>query len=202
VGQFISKDPLSGSAGVPLSRNRYAYALANPLRYTDTLGLAADPTGGDQGVMRSGAILSPVSGAISGGFDVSVSAPTPTGTYIPPQILSDTLYWPPTISVAAQMPVLNLPLSPISDADFGVTPSMGTISGPLGISTGILGGGPNIFNQALLPVVQDIAGLASILTDGVNILDPLGPIDPSQFGFEYPGPGNQSSGCDPTLGCT
>ncbi len=48
VGRFISKDPLAGTVDVPMSRNRYAYALSNPLRYTDTLGLAADQNAGDQ----------------------------------------------------------------------------------------------------------------------------------------------------------
>jgi RHS repeat-associated protein len=48
IGRFISKDPLAGSIFVPISSNRFAYALSNPLRYKDTLGLAAEQNGGDQ----------------------------------------------------------------------------------------------------------------------------------------------------------
>ena len=71
VGRFISKDPLSGSAAILLSRNRYAYALANPLRYTDALGLAVEPTGADQGVR----------GSI---FGVGLSTSTPPSIYTGP----------------------------------------------------------------------------------------------------------------------
>ncbi len=48
VGRFISRDPLAGSIDVPMSRNRYVYALSNPVRYTDTLGLAPDQNTGNQ----------------------------------------------------------------------------------------------------------------------------------------------------------
>ena len=38
-GRFISTDPLNGAANVPQSWNRYAYALNNPLLYTDPTGM-------------------------------------------------------------------------------------------------------------------------------------------------------------------
>jgi RHS repeat-associated protein len=88
VGRFISKDPLSGSATAPLSQNRYAYALANPLRYTDTLGLAADPAGGDQGV-HSGALggLLTSSGTI---ITTSLTPPPASGAQGPPGTFGST----------------------------------------------------------------------------------------------------------------
>jgi len=67
VGRFISKDPLSGSAGAPATRNRYVYALGNPQKYTDTLGLAVDAIGGDI-ALHSGAI-GPLIGGSSAFFD-------------------------------------------------------------------------------------------------------------------------------------
>jgi RHS repeat-associated protein len=71
IGRFISKDPLSGSVSAPLSRNRYGYALANPLRYRDSLGLAADATGGDQSLLlRSGAIFNLIGGTTPGASNV------------------------------------------------------------------------------------------------------------------------------------
>lgn len=38
VGRFLSLDPRTGAAQVPISWNRYAYAAANPLRFTDPAG--------------------------------------------------------------------------------------------------------------------------------------------------------------------
>ncbi len=35
MGRFMSPDPLGGDMTNPQSLNRYAYALNNPLRYTD-----------------------------------------------------------------------------------------------------------------------------------------------------------------------
>ena len=45
LGRFMSPDPFAGSGRVenPQTWNRYAYALNNPLRYTDPLGLFASP---------------------------------------------------------------------------------------------------------------------------------------------------------------
>jgi RHS repeat-associated protein len=57
VGRFISKDPRTGTVGNPLTQNRFAYGLSNPLRYRDPSGLAAESGSGDAGVVRSGAIL-------------------------------------------------------------------------------------------------------------------------------------------------
>jgi RHS repeat-associated protein len=48
LGRFISRDPLFGSLGSPLSLNRYSYVLNNPTNLTDPSGLASttpnDPT--------------------------------------------------------------------------------------------------------------------------------------------------------------
>jgi RHS repeat-associated protein len=38
LGRFIGRDTFGGVAAAPQSANRYAYALANPLRYTDPSG--------------------------------------------------------------------------------------------------------------------------------------------------------------------
>ena len=45
IGRFMSPDPLMASARVenPQTWNRYTYALNNPLRYVDPLGLYASP---------------------------------------------------------------------------------------------------------------------------------------------------------------
>jgi RHS repeat-associated protein len=40
LGQFISPDPLGGHPGSPLSLNRYAYALNDPINLSDPLGLS------------------------------------------------------------------------------------------------------------------------------------------------------------------
>ena len=89
VGRFISKDALSGSARVPLSRNRYGYALANPLRYTDTLGLAAEPGSGDQGFLHSGALGGMITstGTIN---TTSLTPPPSSGTQGPPGTFGST----------------------------------------------------------------------------------------------------------------
>ena len=41
TGRFLSKDPLLGSSGAPLTVNAYIYALNSPLRYLDPMGLRA-----------------------------------------------------------------------------------------------------------------------------------------------------------------
>lgn len=41
LGRFLTKDPLTGLDSNPQSLNRYIYALNNPLRYFDPLGLSA-----------------------------------------------------------------------------------------------------------------------------------------------------------------
>ncbi len=38
TGRFLQRDPLVGSVGLPLSLNRYAYALSNPVTLTDPTG--------------------------------------------------------------------------------------------------------------------------------------------------------------------
>jgi len=45
--RFFLVDPLPGSVALPLSRTRYLYALSNPTRYTDPLGLSATTTNGN-----------------------------------------------------------------------------------------------------------------------------------------------------------
>jgi RHS repeat-associated protein len=47
VGQFISKDPFPGLAQAPLTTNRYAYALSNPVNLVDPSGRAAEPASSD-----------------------------------------------------------------------------------------------------------------------------------------------------------
>jgi uncharacterized protein RhaS with RHS repeats len=42
LGRFMAVDPLGGALENPQSLNRYAYALNNPLRFTDPSGLAAN----------------------------------------------------------------------------------------------------------------------------------------------------------------
>ena len=42
VGRFTSPDPVAGSLANPQTLNRYAYCLANPLRYRDPSGLLVD----------------------------------------------------------------------------------------------------------------------------------------------------------------
>src|SRR5881397_2840909 len=42
LGRFMAVDPHGGVFGNPQSLNRYAYALNNPLRFTDPRGLAAN----------------------------------------------------------------------------------------------------------------------------------------------------------------
>jgi RHS repeat-associated protein len=46
VGRFSSPDPIAGAIAVPQSWNRYAYALNNPLSYTDSTGLDYCADGG------------------------------------------------------------------------------------------------------------------------------------------------------------
>jgi RHS repeat-associated protein len=42
IGRFVNRDPLPGVQAYPLSMNKYEYALANPLRFSDPSGLSAD----------------------------------------------------------------------------------------------------------------------------------------------------------------
>jgi RHS repeat-associated protein len=128
IGQFISADSLTGAISAPLTQNRFAYGLSNPLRYTDSTGLAAEPESGGSGFLRSGVIssgviLSRINKSISGNsiFDVFTSGSTPNGTYTPPTppqptTLGSTPYWPPTnIFGSSGPPIRNIPTLPISD---------------------------------------------------------------------------------------
>jgi RHS repeat-associated protein len=45
VGRFISRDPVGGLSRVPLSNNRYAYTLNNPLHFVDPSGYAPEVPG-------------------------------------------------------------------------------------------------------------------------------------------------------------
>jgi RHS repeat-associated protein len=56
VGSFISRDPFSGSVRDPIARNRYAYARANPQRFSDHSGRNVEPIGAGDISARSGAI--------------------------------------------------------------------------------------------------------------------------------------------------
>ena len=44
TGRFLSRDPLHGAPRTPLMRNRYLYALSNPVRFRDPGGLTARDT--------------------------------------------------------------------------------------------------------------------------------------------------------------
>ncbi len=46
TGRFLSRDPLRGSPRTPLTRNRYLYALSDPIRFGDPSGLAPQDTAG------------------------------------------------------------------------------------------------------------------------------------------------------------
>jgi len=48
VGRFLVQDLLPGFARLVLSRNRYIYALSNPIRNVDRAGLASEPVQGGQ----------------------------------------------------------------------------------------------------------------------------------------------------------
>ena len=39
IGRFLARDPIRQSERVPLARNKYSYALSNPIRYSDPSGL-------------------------------------------------------------------------------------------------------------------------------------------------------------------
>ena len=133
VGRFISRDALSGAAAKPVSQNRWAYALSNPISYSDPSGLAAEPNSGDSGaaisgpIFRSGAILGGTVWLISSGsgFSVSTSDSAPNGTYTPPTgsqpiRTTSTPYWPPSdIFGYSPPPVQNTPVWPISDTYIG-----------------------------------------------------------------------------------
>ena len=67
AGGFLSKDPLSGSAFVPKTQNRYAYALNNPLKFSDPSGLAAE-LAGDLGVTSLFSAPTASSNSVSYGF--------------------------------------------------------------------------------------------------------------------------------------
>ena len=112
IGRFISKDPLTGSANFPLSHNRYAYALANPLALADPSGLAATPSGdlSGGGFVRSGAIISTL---LAGGFGFVGSGPgipVPGPTHPPQQS------GPPYTSI--KPPPGDFPAQPYNDCDF------------------------------------------------------------------------------------
>ena len=47
VGRFVGKDPLVGNVWNSQSRNQYAYALNDPVRFFDASGLSAQETGND-----------------------------------------------------------------------------------------------------------------------------------------------------------
>ena len=113
IGAFISKDRLSGSLWSPSSRNRYAYALGNPLALVDPSGFAATP-GGDfsgGGVVHSGTIIS---GFLGGGLGFTGSGPgvLPSPGPAPPARQTG----PPFTNT--QPPPGDFPSGPYNDCDF------------------------------------------------------------------------------------
>jgi RHS repeat-associated protein len=165
VGQFISRDPRGGTTGFPLSRNRYAYALANPLRYTDTLGLAADTTGGDQGVLRSGAISNSIGGTTTSDFllNAELSAVTTSSTSIntgplTPKMNNSNLFPQPGFSPSGSL---------IIDTGKFIG---GLISPPFGVAAGLYDLGTDYATGNTSNFLLDLAGL--LLTD----LGPAGAI--------------------------
>jgi uncharacterized protein RhaS with RHS repeats len=52
IGRFISTDPVGGNIEAPQSWNRYAYALDNPVKYTDPTGKAPPGVLTEQAIRR------------------------------------------------------------------------------------------------------------------------------------------------------
>jgi RHS repeat-associated protein len=66
VGRFLQADTFGGLTALPGSGNRYAYALLNPLRYSDPSGhfvsqIAVDPVVGYFDISRSALPSEPLS---------------------------------------------------------------------------------------------------------------------------------------------
>jgi RHS repeat-associated protein len=175
TGRFISEDPIGFSGGP----NSYSYGRNSPANFGDPLGLCA----------------------------VYVEKPDHSGVVCVINSPSDPGLLNPIFHQALTNPVTPPSLTSSSGAmrRSGIASRRPKAARSIcrgNSPAGLLGRGPNYFNPALIPVIQDIATLLSLFTDGINILDPLGPIDPSQFGYEYPWPGGQGIGCDPNLGCS
>ena len=124
VGRFISKDRLSGALAVPLSRNRYIYALANPIGLLDPSGFAAIPSGDLSGgsLVHSGAIISTI---FAGGFGFIGSGPGiptsgPTG---PPQQPG-----PPFVNIGPPW-ILSRVINPVRESALGRRPAVGIFGG-------------------------------------------------------------------------
>jgi RHS repeat-associated protein len=70
VGRFLSRDVTPGSAGLPMSINRYQYALSNPLSMKDPSGLSSI-----DGSQSGGEVLGAFT-EVSGGFNFLVDPST------------------------------------------------------------------------------------------------------------------------------
>ena len=180
VGRFISKDPLPGAVANPLSQNRFAYALSNPLRYTDTLGLAPDVNSGDQGVLTSGTIFNSVGLNFTSSYEVSVSNGTYSGAPASTEpgefgiggllgagiIAGSTLFGPEATEVVQPFveDALNVASPPqLPDSFAGAAANM--IAG----SQDIYDGFQDIYNIVVAPIVNSIvSGLSDLYTNLVT----------------------------------
>jgi RHS repeat-associated protein len=158
LGRFISRDPFSGTALVPLTSNRYAYALSNPINLVDPSGLAAEPSSGDSSGRSTyvpyipSCADSPWVCPGSGGFTAPGPAPDMSSSS-PGRVVSDEPWGngltPPPLFFT----------NPISGQT--VTDFLKTIAGDLWTL------GTTLFGLEL-----------------GNPIDPMGPIDPGMFGFD------------------
>jgi RHS repeat-associated protein len=53
VGRFLTRGTLPGMTAAPLTRNRYQYSMANPVRYTDPSGLSPVESGKSLSILTS-----------------------------------------------------------------------------------------------------------------------------------------------------